>query len=302
MEKIKAFFDKNLFEYGRTETPGELIFYKIFELFIIGYVIHLSFYWGQYVERISDVVLPLGLAIYIDVSFMFGTTLPIWNAAIITGLVTLGYFRIAPAYTYSIAMLLFHWQHVVRFSQGEIPHSANLIGMTLLAFAVAHVCFKERMIIRRFSMGFIFFFTGLGYTSAGISKLIGTGWNWADGKHLWMWMSEKSVDILSRTGEFDFNWLQNLAFEYYWIATIILLVGWVTEILGFTMWFKKARIYIFTATIAMHFGITLTMNIRFDAFVYQLILIGYPWYKGINYLLKEKAGNNLLTKFSERFG
>jgi hypothetical protein len=292
---------KNLFDFNRSETPGELIFYKIFELFIVAEVIYHSFYWGQYVARISEVVLPLGMANYIDVSFMFGTSLAMWNAVLISLLSLLGFMRIAPKAMYLTAVLLFHWQYVVRFSLGEIPHSANLIGFSLLAFAVAHLCYSNPLMMRRFSLGFIYFFGGLGYTSAAISKFIGTGISWADGRHLWMWMSEKSVDILSRTGEFDFNFLQNLAFDYVWIATIILVIGLLTEFFGFMMWFKKLRVYIFTATIAMHIGITMTMNIRFDAFVIQLILMGYPWAKGIDLLIDRKKAFDFLHRFSLKF-
>ncbi|MFW6347237.1 MAG: hypothetical protein ACOC2C_01335 [Cyclonatronaceae bacterium] len=295
------YLSQNLFDFNKKETPGEVIFFKIFELFIVAQVIYHAFYWGLYVSRISEVVLPLGLANYIDVSFMFGTDLAVWNGVLITGLSLLGFMRIAPKIVYPVAMLLFHWQYVVRFSLGEIPHSANLIGFSLLAFAVAHVCYSNPLMMRRFTLGFIYFFGGLGYTSAAISKFVGTGMSWADGRHLWMWMSEKSVDILSRTGEFEFNLLQTLAFDYVWIATLILIIGLLTEFFGFMMWFKKLRVYIFTATIAMHVGITLTMNIRFDAFVMQLILMGYPWAKGIDMLIDRQKAFDQLHRFSLKF-
>ncbi len=292
---------QNLFDYDKPETEGEVIFYKLFEAFIIGYVIHLTWYWGLYIERISEVVLPLGLAVYIDPSFMFDSSLPIWNAVIITVLAVAGFFRISPKITYSVAMLLFHWQHVTRFTLGEIPHSANLIGMTFLGFAIAHVCFNEQLRIRRFSLGFMYFFAGLGYTSAAFSKLIGTGITWADGRHLWMWMSEKSVDIISRTGDWAPNFLQTLAFDFVWIATIILLIGWITELIGVAMWYKKYRSLVITLIIGMHIGITMTMNIRFDAFVAQLILMGYRWDKLIDYGLARARSMNFVYRFSKRF-
>ena len=62
------------------------------------------------------------------------------------------------------------------------------------------------------------------------------------------------------------------------VASIILLIGWFTELIGFTMWFKKLRPFTTMLLIGMHIGITMTMNIRFDAFVMQLILVGFPWY------------------------
>ncbi len=278
MNRKVASVADNLFENGRELSRGELLFYKLFELFIMGYVIKMSWDWGVYTLRNQEVVLPLGLANYIDVSFMFGNSLPLILAGIITLLTVIAFFRIGTNWIYLVVLILFHFQHVTRFSQGEIPHSANLIGMTLFCFAIGIFFFRGADKRWRFIFGSMIFFIGLGYTSAAISKLIGTGITWADGRHLWLWMAEKGVDILSREGEFSPNWLQSLAYTHVTAATLILLIGWVTEWIGILMWWKKFRPYVITAILGMHFGITLTMNIRFDAFVMQLILVGYPWY------------------------
>jgi hypothetical protein len=69
-----------------------------------------------------------------------------------------------------------------------------------------------------------------------------------------------------------------MALKSTFIASVILLIGWLTELIGFTMWFKKIRPFTTLMLIGMHIGITMTMNIRFDAFVMQLILVGFPWY------------------------
>lgn len=130
----------------------------------------------------------------------------------------------------------------------------------------------------RFVLGAVIFFVGLGYTSAFFSKLVASGIHWFDGRHLWLWIGEKSVDIISREGSFQLNFLQQLALSSTTVASVILLFGWLTELIGFTMWWKKLRPYTTSLLILMHIGITLTMSIRFDAFVFQLILIGYPWY------------------------
>jgi len=177
-----------------------------------------------------------------------------------------------------VVMVLLHIQYVARFSQGEIPHSQNLIGMSVLCFAIGAWFFPDKKQMPRFVMGSIIFFIGLGYTSAFFAKLIGTGFNWFDGRHLWLWIGEKSIDILSREGAWSPNFLQSLALQSTAMASLILLIGWFTELIGFTMWWKKLRPYTTTLLIGMHFGITLTMNIRFDAFVIQLILVGFPWY------------------------
>ncbi len=273
---MNKFFGQ-LFQTDKQRTWGELWHFKLLELFIAGYTIKYAWEWAFYIPRNSEIVLPLGIANYIDISFMFDEIWAIGNAFLITILCLFSFFRIKYKWQYLLALLLLHFQFSVRFSQGEIPHSMNMAGMSLLALALGTFIFSKPWQISRFTFGAIYFFVGLSYFSAAVSKLIGTGLTWFDGRHLWLWMAEKSTDILSRTGQFEFNWLQELALQSVPIASLILLIGWLTEFGGVLMWWKKSRPYITTAIIAMHFGITMTMNIRFDAYVLELILIGYPW-------------------------
>jgi len=268
-----------LFEPNRIQTAGEVIFFKLFELFVIYYTILFAWEWGIYTEfRNTDVVLALGLANYIDISIFFDNYLAIINAGFISILSIASFFRLGFRWQYMLVMVLLHVQYVARFSQGEIPHSQNLIGMAVLCFAIGAIFFPDKKQMPRFVLGSIIFFIGLGYTSAFFAKLIGTGINWYDGRHLWLWISEKSIDILSREGVYNPNFLQSMALQSTAVASVILLIGWLTELIGFTMWWKKLRPYTTTLLIGMHFGITLTMNIRFDAFVIQLFLVGFPWY------------------------
>lgn len=282
-QKLRA-LGTRLFETERPFIPGELLFYKLFELFIMFWVVRLSWEWSFYTLRNSDVVLPLGLANYLDVSLLFGNSLPFVLAAVITLLTLLSFFRIGFRWQYLLVLLLLHILHVTRYSQGEIPHSPNLIGMTLLCFGLAIWFFDKPEQRWRFTFGSMIFFIGLGYTSAAFSKMIGTGPTWADGHHLWLWIGEKGTDILSREGVFEANFIQEMALQSAGIATLYLLIGWITELAGFTMWFPRLRPWIVAATIGMHLGITLTMNIRFDLFVMQLVLIGFPWYLLLNRL------------------
>jgi len=276
-----------LFEPNRNQSPGELIFFKIFELFILIYTIKYAWEWGIYTQlRNTEVVLPLGIANYIDISILFQWNLALINAAVITLLSSIAFTRMGYKWFYMVVMVLLHIQYVARFSQGEIPHSMNLIGMSVLCFAVGAIWFPGKKQMPRFVLGSIIFFIGLGYTSAFIAKLIGTGIYWFDGRHLWLWISEKSIDVYSSLGYYEPNILQELALTYLPVASIILLIGWFTELIGFTMWWKKLRPFTTTLLIGMHFGITLTMNIRFDSFVMQLILIGFPWYLLIDKYIK----------------
>lgn len=272
---------RNLFHFEAPQSTGTKIQLRAFEFFTVIYTLLYTWEWALYVPRLSDVVLPLGVANYLNVEFFFGELATV-NAIIITlsCLIPLLFKRLR--WLYVPAFLLFHLQYVTRFSQGEIPHSANLVGFSLLGLALAAVFVRDIKKSLPFAFGFTLFFLGLGYTSAGISKLVATGITWPDGHHLWLWIGEKSIDILSKTGEFQLNWLQELALSSRFIATVILTFGLVAELLGFLVWWKHLRPYITLALIGMHIGIDLTMNIFFKTFTIQLIIMGFHWNRYIN--------------------
>lgn len=279
-------FWKNLFKPNEKSTKGEALFFKIFELFVIVFVFKYAWQWGPYIQQIGEVVLPLGIAQYIDVSFMFEHNISLLNAALISLFALMGFLRIFPKYSYLIALALFHLHYVSRFSLGEISHGSNFIGMSLLALGVGLFFFGNKPVqYRRFIMGFIFFFFGLGYTSAAVSKLIGTGITWPSGEHLWLWIAERSVDVASSSGQFTPNLIQEWVLEYKLLGTFSLVFGLLTEFFGFLFWFDKTRPYIATALIMMHFGVYFTMSIMFDVYIYELLIIGYPWAKLIDQYL-----------------
>ncbi len=297
MEKFFA----PVFRFDDQESVGEKLHFKLFELYMVYHIIWTVWYWGKYTLRISDVVLPLGLAQYIDITFMFGNQLPIYNAILITVLVLLAFLRLAPSWTYMVALVLMHFQYVARFSLGEISHGAHMTAMTLLVFAVGMIIFKTARERRKFIWGGVFFFVGLSYVSAGICKVVGTGPNWIDGHHLWLWMGEKSIDILSREGVFANNLLQELAWSSRFMATMILLSGLLIELSGFLLWYKKYRALSATILIGMHIGIMYSMNIRFDASIAQLLVIGFPWYLLFDrFLEKSKGATQLIDKLSPK--
>lgn len=267
----------NLFGTGTKLTSGQKIYFKIFEAYVVFNSIDLAWSWAYYTLKIQDVVLPLGIATHIDISFMHGNELPLFFAGTLSFLSVLAFFRLGPKWLYLISFLILHLLFCARYSLGEIPHSANFIGLSLLALGVGTLFYDENRHRAGITMGLVYFFVGFGYTTASICKLIATGFHWTDGRHLWLWMSEKSVDHLSKYGAAEYNFLQELAFVSVPVATIILIIGMTTEFLGFLMWFKKMRPLITLAIIGMHIGIFLTMNIWFGKFMSELILIGFPW-------------------------
>ena len=78
---------KELFDYERDETTGELLFFKFFELFIAGSAIHMAWDWGFYILRISDHGIAAGYCkLYRCIDLCFGNGA---SSLVIAGLVTL---------------------------------------------------------------------------------------------------------------------------------------------------------------------------------------------------------------------
>lgn len=268
----------NLFDWERPDSFGVQAFLRIFEAFVAGYCILYAWEWGFYILRIGDVVLPLGLANYIDISIFFGNHLALWNAGLLTASAAAAFFlpRMKPLYL--LVFLLLHLQYVARFSLGEIPHSSNLIGFSVLGLGLGFTFMRSRTQALSFAYGLLIFFLGLGYTTAGISKLVATGVGWVDGYHLWLWIAEKGTDVLSAEGAFHLSFIQQMALESRTVATLILSVGLLTELTAFLIWWKKLRPWITLMVIGMHIGIYYSMNIFFMSYMLELVLVGFPWH------------------------
>lgn len=269
------FFEK-IFEWNQPLKDGKLYLFRVIEIILGAQIIFNVWSWSVYIYELSDVVLPLGIANYIDMRLFFGNYIPVVIATLITVLLVVGFIR-KWRMSYLIAIILYHFQYAARFSQGEISHGANLGGMILLSMGLSFAFFKSNEDAIKTSFGLIYFFVGLGYVSAAMSKLIGTGLHWSYGEHLRMWIAERGTDKLSQFGTFKLNALQEFLLKHTWAATVTLTFGLLVEFFGFLLWFRKTRWIQTTLLLSMHIGILLTMNIYFSDYVYLLIIIGYPW-------------------------
>ncbi len=277
-----------LFQPDRVETRGEILFFRIFEVVMVGWALWFGWEWGRYIPNIADVVLPLGIARFVDISFMFDHNLSIVNAGLMTAAALVGFFRLHRS-GYLMLALFFHLQYVSRYSLGEISHGSNVVGLTAVALGLAYVAFREEKHSRRFALGVIIFFLGLGYTTAAMSKLIASGPLWVDGGHMWMWIQERTVDVFSKSGVVNINSFQQLVLDQYPLATAILTFGLLTELVGVLIWSPRFRPWVMTLLIAMHVGIFMSMQINFPANNAILFLLAYPWADVIDRVLGSSA-------------
>jgi hypothetical protein len=272
------YITKALFEPDLPESSGEIVLFKIIEAYIVYRVFIYAIAWSQYIQGIGDVVLPLGVARYVDVSFMFENNVSLWVGALTCILVVVGYLRLW-RWSYSGAFVLLHLLYVSRFCLGEISHGSNFIGFAILGLAIGGVAFASGTARRRFVLGYMFFFFGLGYTSAALCKLVASGPLWVDGNHLMLWIHERAVDIYARTGVLSYNAAQGAILASRPLGTAILTFGLIAETLAFLFWFRRWRWIVAILILCMHLGIWLTMRITFSSNFYLILLIGLPWHR-----------------------
>ncbi|MBC8066990.1 MAG: hypothetical protein IAG13_01545, partial [Deltaproteobacteria bacterium] len=215
---------------------------------------------------------------HVDVSWFFHDGHAYLLASALTLAVILGFARLPGVgrVAYAVALVLFHLMYVTRYSLGEISHGSHFIGMAVLGLAIADLAMPSQM-RERFTLGFLFFFYGIAYTSAGFCKLIGSGLGWADGRHLALWLGERTVDIGSTFGSFEPNALQRVLVAHPALATAVLAFGLLAELGGVALWLRRTRPYAATALIAMHVGVELSLGIWFGHNIYALLAIAYPW-------------------------
>lgn len=285
LRRTTAVLAHNLFPFDRSLTRGERIFFRIFEVAVLAMSLELAWRYAAYIQRIEAVVLPLGIANYVDVSVFFDHGLSYLLAGLMTLTALLGFLRRSP-YAYAVALGLFHLLYASRYSLGEISHEAHFPGMAVMGFAIGTWIFRhDREALPRFVYGFLFFTYGVGYTSAGVCKLLATGLDWPAGAHLALWMGERSVDVTSTLGYFQPNLLQRWSLQYPVIGTAALTFGLVAELAGVLIWFERTRPYVLTALIVMHLGVEVTLNIFFGQNVYMLAMLAYPWGRALDWLL-----------------
>lgn len=265
-----------LFHFERPATLGERIHLRFFEVFVCTWAIVFAWEWASYIPRLGDVILPLGLAQWIDVRFMFDELAARLNAALLTACCVTGFLgRFRPAY--ALALLAFHLQYVARYSQGEISHGSNVIGTAIAGLAIGTLVERTSIQARRFAFGFDVLFTAIAYASAALCKLVATGPTWVSGSHLALWIHERSVDGFGYHGEIVLNGVQQLLLDYPWLATTALTFGLLAEagaLLGIR---RSLRPVAFSMVIAMHVGIWFSMDLLFPLNVSMLAVLAFPW-------------------------
>ncbi len=258
------------------ETPATRLQARVLEGFLVASMLRYCWRWASVMYDFREVIRPHGVARYVDLRFLFGPA-AYWNAAFVTVAALLGASRVSPRVGYSLALCGFHIQCVGRHSQGKLFHDSTFIGIGMVVLSAAMWLFHDPANRRVFTLGASVFCYGLSYVSAAVSKLVHTGPSWIDGRHMWLWIAEKSVDGMAARGTMELSWLQERILASYTLATAILTIGLCSELAGFLLWFRRTRPLIALALLGMHVGIYLTMDILFESNIYLMLIMAVPW-------------------------
>lgn len=276
----------NLFPFDGPTTDGERLHLRVLEVLVVGLALDRVWSWLPYIERISEVTRPVGLANYLDVSPLLQPGSARLLAVALAVLLLVGMTRRSRV-AYAAALACFHLLYVTRFSLGKVGHGSHFIGLGVLTLAIGAWAFRRQpQQLPRFTFGFLTFHYAFGYTMAGVCKLVATGPSWPASAHLRLWIAERGVDVTSALGAHQLNPLQQLVLDAPWLATGILAAGLVTELAGLSACWRQLRPWVFSAMIGLHIGIDLTLNIFFGPNIYLLAAVAYPWDRPLDRLAR----------------
>lgn len=270
-----SYFWRQLFDPEELESLGQRVQFALFELVVLVRANLELWRWAEIIPNQPGVPKPSGIARYIDVSFLLQGTAAQINAALCGALLLLGISgRVRGAY--ALAFGSFALQYAARFGLGKVQHGTNMLGMALLALAIAELAYRDVRLRRKAALGLVVVMFSIGYMFAAYAKLSATGLRWVRGQNLWLWIEQKRIDTLSAAGHAELNTLQALAVRSKPLATFFLCLGLVSESAAMLMWWRPARRWVMLALAAMHMGISLVMNIHFTASVLILLAFGLP--------------------------
>jgi hypothetical protein len=212
------------------------------------------------------------------------------SAALATLLLGLGLSRRLERWAYLAALPLLHLEFVARYWPSEGLHHSHLLGMCLLAIALAFRLFETENLRLRFALGATYLLVGVAYLLAALSKLRGTGVDWVDGRNLQMWLAMNQVHRISKDQDFDFNAVQELVMSHGWLGTAILALGLLVELAGPAICLRRIRPHYTAAVLLMHLGIAVVFKIYFWWNMGLLVLLGYPWPARIDRVRGKAAG------------
>lgn len=292
MSQLQQMLSQNLFPFERPLTRGEQLHFRLFELLIALSSLRLAWQWSDYVQRLDRVIKPQGIGQYFDVTQLLGSQAVYVLTGVLALCLVLGMTRRSP-FAYGAALLIVHVLYVTRHSQGKASHIAHCIGQSLLALTLGAALFRRSsLLFQRFVWGSLICFFGSSYVLAGICKLSYTGIGWPNGAHLLLWIAERQLDVVAASGSFEPNIVQRLIVSHRELGTLMLAFGLTTELLAFLIWFERFRPWMVSGLIAMHVGIGITMNIYFPYNVYLLLMLGYPWGRAIDWVLRRVSARS----------
>ena len=270
------YFIRQLFDPEEVESAGQRFQFLLLEILVAVRAQYELWTWAEIIPNQPAITVPAAIGHYLDVSFMLRDPLYAQVNALLCGLfMLLGLTRRLRA-GYALAFLSLSVQFAARYGLGKVQHGATMLGMAVLALAVAHLAFKREDLRRKAALGLLVTMISVGYIFAGTNKLRATGLRWVRGEHLWLWIRQKQIDTLSAAGHGKLNFLQSITLKSSVFATLQLCFGLLSELAAVILWWRPARRWVMLCLAGMHFGISRVMNIHFTPSILILLCLALP--------------------------
>ena len=284
-----SYFFRQLFDPDEAETAGQRLQFLLLEILVVVRSQYELWTWAQIIPNQPAITVPAGVGHYLDVSFMLRDPLYSQLNAVLCGLLMLlGLTRRIRA-GYALAFLSLSVQFAARYGLGKVQHGATMLGMAVLALAIAHLSFRREDLRRKAAVGLLVTMISVGYIFAGTNKLIARGLRWVQGENLWLWVRQKQTDTLSAAGVAKLNFFQRLTLKSVHFATLQLCFGLLSELSALIMWWRPARRWVMLCLAGMHLGISRVMNIHFTPSVLILLCLGLPIAELVDWLRAKRA-------------
>jgi hypothetical protein len=284
-----TYFLRQLFDPDELETAGQRAQMLCFELVVLLRAQYELWTWAAIIPNQPEILAPTGLGTFIDVSFMLKEPQYAQINAIVCGaLMLLGLTRTLRA-GYALAFLSLSLQCAARYGMGKVQHGATMLGMAVLALAIAHLAYRREDLRRKATLGLLVAMISVGYLFAATNKLRSTGLRWVRGQNLWLWIQQKRLDGLSGGGRDELNFMQTFTLSDVRIATAQLTFGLLSELAAAIMWWRPARRWVMLSLAAMHLGISKVMNIHFMPSVLILLVLALPIAEVVDWVLRRRA-------------
>src|SRR5690349_18612138 len=143
------YFLRQLFDPDELETAGQRAQMLCLELLVLVRAQYELWTWAAIIPSQPEILAPTALGTLVDVSFMLRDPKYAELNAIACGLLMLLSLTRLWRGGYALAFVSLSLQFAARYGMGKVQHGSTMLGMAVLALAIAHLAYKREDLRRK---------------------------------------------------------------------------------------------------------------------------------------------------------